>query len=197
MDEKNIEIDILKNIEFMIKCNNERLQCIENKQSNESAEEMKLLHTNLSILTRLKQNLDTQSSLQQSKSDPQPSTSASTKMPNIPNKRELSPESSNEGAKKSRTDSIPEKDANGLIAEKDDTDSIPEKDATDSIPERDANGFLNCNRCAYRTDNIKYFRFHLQDHRRIKVYPCTKCSAIFKNENSLIAHRITDHNRMK
>ncbi|KAH9418844.1 hypothetical protein DERP_004170 [Dermatophagoides pteronyssinus] len=84
MDKKNIEIDILKNIEFMIKCNNDRLQCIENKQSNESAEEMKLLHTNLSILTRLKQNFHAQSSLQQSKSDPQPSTSSSTNMVDNP-----------------------------------------------------------------------------------------------------------------
>ena len=168
MDKKNIERDILKNIEFMIKCNNDRLQCIENKQSNESAEEMKLLHTNLSILTRLKQNFHALFSLQQSKSDPQPSTSSSTTMVVNPIKRELSSESSNKGAKKSRTD---------------------------SIPERDADGFPNCKYCSYRTASRKYFRFHLQGHRGNKVYPCTKCSAIFKNKNSLKNHLIGNHLR--
>nr|XP_027203867.1 probable transcription factor Ken [Dermatophagoides pteronyssinus] len=170
MDKKNIERDILKNIEFMIKCNNDRLQCIENKQSNESAEEMKLLHTNLSILTRLKQNFHAQSnSLQQSKSDPQPSTSSSTNMVDNPIKRELSSKSSNKGAKKSRTD---------------------------SIPERDADGFPNCKYCSYRTASIKYFRFHLQGHRGKKVYSCSKCSAIFKTKNGLKNHLIGNHLRL-
>nr|XP_027201103.1 transcription factor Ken-like [Dermatophagoides pteronyssinus] len=170
MDKKNIERDsmIRELIDVMIECNNDRLQCIENKQGNESEEEKEFLHINLSILTRLKQNFDAQVSLQQPKPDPQPSTSSSTKMVANPIKRELSPGSSNNCTKKSR---------NGLI------------------PERDADGFLNCNYCSYRTDNLDHFQLHLHDHLGIKVYPCSKCSAIFKTKNGLNKHLIDDHYR--